>query len=113
MPRLVHARRIDKNDLSVVASDDPVYSVSRCLRLFGNGRYLFADKSVEKRRFAGIRSPDQRDITAMEFWNAHCLEVSKVKSKRRKVEPLDLLFSSQVALLSRIFQKLLFPGDGL
>jgi hypothetical protein len=67
----VNAGRIDKNDLPISACDNALYAMTRRLRLVGNSRYLFTDEPIKQRRLTGIRSPDQADITAAEFWLFH------------------------------------------
>ena len=55
----MHARRIDKNDLPVIARHDALNAMPRRLRLVRNSRDLFADQPVEQRRFTRIGPANQ------------------------------------------------------
>jgi hypothetical protein len=52
------------------------------LRFVRNSRDLFADEPIEQRRFSGIRTAYQCDVTAAKFRWLHSLEVSKQKEER-------------------------------
>jgi hypothetical protein len=71
MSRFVHARRVDKDDLAVVAGDDPLDAVAGRLRLVRDGGYLFAHQMIEKCRFAGVRPPDKRNISTLVIRRRH------------------------------------------
>src|ERR1044071_3526184 len=84
MSRFMDARRIDENDLAVIASNNSLNAMTCRLRLIGNRRDLLADKPIKQRRFTGIRPTDKRNITAAKFGWFHWLEVSKGKAEREK-----------------------------
>ena len=63
----VNARRVDEDDLSVFACDDSLDFVTSGLRLVRNGGDLLANEVVKKRRFARVRTPDERDVAAAEI----------------------------------------------
>ena len=55
-PGLVEARRIDENELTVLAVDDGADAVAGRLRLVGNNGDLLADDGVGQRGFADVRT---------------------------------------------------------
>jgi hypothetical protein len=65
------AGRIDEYDLRLVLDRDAPHEAARRLHLGRDDRHLRADQRVEQRRFAGIRSADERDETA-----SHILSLS-------------------------------------
>ena len=60
----VEARRVQQQDLRVVAGDDAEQLRARRLRLRCDDRDLLAEQPVQQRRLAGVRKPEQRDDAA-------------------------------------------------
>ena len=58
---LVKARRVQKQDLGVLAVPDAQDAASRRLRLGSNDCELLAKNLIEEGRLPGIRTPEQRD----------------------------------------------------
>lgn len=120
MAGLVHAGRVDENDLAFGTRDDPLNLESGGLWFVGNGGDLFADKAVEKSRFAGIRSPDQRGVTAAKIGLRHYRESNKTKAdmlqratQRKSRNELQSSRCSQWRILFlRIFEQALFRCQG-
>ena len=63
---LMHARRINQNDLSVGLRDDAQDFEASCLWLVRDGRDLFTDQPVQKRRLARVGPANQGDKTGAE-----------------------------------------------
>jgi hypothetical protein len=64
--RTVQARRVDKDQLAVVAVDDPANGVARRLRLAGRDGDLVADQRIHESRLAGIGAADEAGETGPE-----------------------------------------------
>src|SRR5439155_13719266 len=64
---LMHARRVNQNDLAFRSRDDAENFEASRLRLVRNGRNLFADQSIEQRRLARIRPADEGDVAGAEI----------------------------------------------
>ena len=64
--RFVHSGRIDQNDLAFGPRDDTLNLKARSLWLVRNGGDIFANQPIQKSRFAGVGTSDERNVTGAE-----------------------------------------------
>ena len=63
---LVHAGRVDQDNLSMSAGDDAENFETSRLRLVGDRGDLLADQSIQQSRFAGVGAADESHIAGVE-----------------------------------------------